>query len=112
MLDRDEKLYLNDIIESIIAIELYTHGMKQEQFVNDRKTYSATIREIQIICEAVKHLRKKTIENYPDIIWRDISDLRNILIHEYFGIDFDILWNVIVDDLPLLKKAVKTLLQD
>lgn len=80
--------------------------MELEQFIDDRKTYSATIREFQIIGEAIRNLNESTLKKYPDIEWRDIMDFRNVLVHEYFGIDFEIIWNVIIDDLPLLKKVV------
>ncbi len=110
MSKREEKLYLTDVFESITAIESYTSALSAEEFVTDRKTYNATIREFQIIGEAVSKLSDFTIEKYPGIEWRDIKDFRNLLVHEYFGVDLEMVWNIIVDDLPKLKSAVNELL--
>lgn len=109
MSKRDMKLFIVDIAESIDAIFEYVADMTLEEFQEDRKTYSAVIREFEIIGEAVKHLPQELTKNYPDIAWRDIQDFRNMLIHEYFGVDFDIIWNVIKDDLPNLKLVIKNI---
>ncbi len=104
---REIKLYLQDILESILAIESYVCDIDIEQFKNDRKTYSATIREFEIIGEAVgKIIDEEVIKAHSGISWRDIKDFRNILIHEYFGVDFEIVWNTIFEDLPQLKTTI------
>ena len=110
MSKRNERLYLTDILESISAIESYTKDLTADDFFRDRRTYSATIREFEIIGEAAKLLSNQSIEKYPHIEWRDIKDFRNLLIPEYFGVDLEMVWNVIVDDLPGLKLAVEDLL--
>jgi uncharacterized protein with HEPN domain len=104
---RDLELYLQDILDSILAIEEYVDGLDIERFKNDRKTYSATIREFEIIGEAVGNIiDEEIIKNSDNISWRDIKDFRNILIHEYFGVDVEIVYNTIKQDLPPLKNEI------
>ena len=103
---RSQRLFLQDIKESAAAIFDYTQGLDFQGFTQDRKTYSAVIREFEIIGEAVKHLPPETINSYTQVHWRDIKDFRNLLIHEYFGVDFEIVWNTIWQDLPVLQKVV------
>ncbi len=112
MSKRDQKLYLYDIRDSIEAIFSYISDMDKDEFIQDRKTYSAVIREFEIIGEATKNLSEDIIEKYNEIEWRDIVDFRNILIHEYFGIDFDIVWNVIRQDLPRLQRIIELVIQE
>lgn len=106
MFNRDEILFIEDIEESINAIIEYTLDMDIETFSNDRKTYSAVIREFEIIGEATKHLSKEIIDKYNSVEWRDLKDFRNLLIHEYFGVDFEIVYKVIYEDLPDLKEVI------
>ncbi len=112
MSKRDQKLYLYDIRDSIEAIFSYIADMDKDDFIQDRKTYSAVIREFEIIGEATKNLSEEIIEKYNEIEWRDIVDFRNILIHEYFGVDFDIVWNVIQQDLPRLRRTIELIIQE
>jgi len=98
MSDRSDKLYLEDINDSSEAIISYVKSLSYEQFGKDRKTVSATIREFEIIGEAVGKLSEEIKSIYAEIEWQDIKDLRNILVHEYFGIDPEILWKVIQND--------------
>jgi len=107
-----DRLYLEDIFASIEAIKIYTKDIDYKEFVKDRKTYSATIRELEIVCEAVSNLSENTKNKAPEVQWRDIKDLRNLLIHEYFGVDLEILWNIVNNDIPILHKAIKTILCD
>jgi len=109
MSKRDVNLYLEDIKESIEAINRYVKDMSFEEFIEDRKTYSATIREFEIIGEAVGKIMDFLSQD-DTIAWRDIKDFRNLLIHEYFGIDFEIVWTTIEDDLPKLSKSVENFL--
>lgn len=110
MSKRTHILYLQDIQDSIQAIFSYTADMMLDDFVIDRKTYSAAIREFEIIGEAVGKLPDELKASYPDIYWQDIKDFRNLLIHEYFGVDLEILWNVIQQDLPKLRNAIEAAL--
>ena len=95
MSERDSRLYLSDILDSGAAIQEFVKSLSFEEFCNDRKTYSAVIREFEIIGEAVGKLTDELQREYPDVEWQDIKDFRNLLIHEYFGVDLEIVWKVI-----------------
>jgi len=112
MSKRDELLFLQDILDSINAILEFTTGLDVDAFSQNRLVYSATIREFEIIGEATIHLSDTTLRKYNQISWRDLKDFRNLLIHEYFGVDAQIVFNTIKNDLPLLKDVVKEMLID
>ena len=111
MSERDSRLYLSDILDSGTAIQKFVKDLSFEKFCNDRKTYSAVIREFEIIGEAVGKLTDELQREYPDVEWQDIKDFRNLLIHEYFGVDLEIVWKIIQDDLPVLMDAVREILR-
>lgn len=106
MSERDIQLYLDDILDSGNAIMGYIKSMSFDDFCNDRKTYSAVVREFEIIGEAVGNLPDGIKQRRSEVEWQDIKDFRNLLIHEYFGVDLEIVWKVIQDDLPVLINAV------
>ncbi len=107
MSERDPRLYCEDILESGSAILDFVKGLSYDGFCDDRKTYSAVIREFEIIGEAVGKLPESFRERRLDVEWQDIKDFRNLLSHEYFGVDLEIVWNIIEDDLPALMDAVR-----
>jgi len=107
MSERDFRLYCADIVDSGSAIIKYVKGLSYEEFRTDRKTYSAVIREFEIIGEAVGKLPDELKRRRPDIEWQDIKDFRNMLTHEYFGVDLEVVWKIIHDDLPALMDAIK-----
>ena len=107
MSKRSDSLYVRDIKEAIDAIFSYTRDITLDDFQIDRMRYSAVIREFELIGEAVSNLSDNVKENYPHIAWQDIKDFRNLLIHEYFGVDLEIVWNIIRSDLPPLYEAIK-----
>jgi uncharacterized protein with HEPN domain len=90
MSKRDPRLYCDDILESGSAILDFMQQMSFEDFCDDRKTYSAVIREFEIIGEAVGKLPQSLKERRSDVEWQDIRDFRNLQIHEYFGVDLEI----------------------
>lgn len=110
MSKRPETLFLSDISDSIDAIQSFVKEVDFDQFRESRLIYSATIREFQIIGEAVGKLASSTKKSFPDIPWRDIKDFRNVLVHEYFGIDSKIIWDAIHLELPKLKLVITELL--
>jgi uncharacterized protein with HEPN domain len=112
MSERDRRLYLSDILDSGSAILEFVKGLSFEEFCNDRKTYSAVIREFEIVGEAVGKLIDELRRNHPHVEWQDIRDFRNLLIHEYFGVDPEIVWNIVRDDLPVLMDAVREILRE
>ena len=107
MSDRDALLFVRDILESISAIESFLEGVTREEFAADRKTFSATIRELEIIGEASGKIPDHIKSKYPDVPWRMLKDFRNVLAHHYFGINVDIVWDIVRRKLPDLKQQVK-----
>lgn len=110
-MSRGDRLYLVDIVESIAAIADYTTGLDFDSFRHDRKTYSATLRELQIIGEAIGKISKETKAKDKTINWRDIKAFRNKITHEYFGVDHEIVWDIVVNELPQLKTKTNGLLK-
>ena len=111
MSKRNSRLYLSDILDSSSAIEEFVKDLSFEDFCNDRKTYSAVIREFEIIGEAVGKISDELKLNHPDIERQDIKDFRNLLTHEYFGVDMEIVWKIVQDDLPAMMDVVREILR-
>jgi len=103
---RDYKAYIKDILEAIDRIDSYTTNLTFDDFSESRLYQDAIVRNLEIIGEAVKRLPKKIIEKYPEIEWKKIAGLRDILIHAYFGIDTEIVWDVIENKIPELKDQI------
>lgn len=110
MSERHPKLYLSDVLESGHAIQTYVQDVTFEQFITDRMRNAAVVREFEIIGEAVGKISESIKANFPKVPWREIKDFRNLLVHEYFGIDQEIIWNTIKQDLPLLLDAAEKIL--
>jgi uncharacterized protein with HEPN domain len=109
---RDYKVYLDDIIEAAEHIEKYTSGLSLEAFSKDRKTRDAVLYNLQVVGEAIKKVPEEVRSRHPDIEWKKIAGLRDILVHEYFGIDVDIVWDVVANKLPDLKLQIEKILAD
>jgi len=103
MSKRDSLLYIVDAIESIEAIESYIKDLSFEEFINDRKTYSATLREYIVIGEAISKTIELLNQEMPDFAWRAVKDFRNFIVHEYFGVDARMVWDLSMLELPELK---------
>ena len=108
---RDYKLYLDGILEAATRIEKYTKGLSLKKLKKDDLTIDGVVRNLEIIGEAVKNIPADVKEKHPDIEWKKIAGLRDILAHEYFGIDVDILWDIVENKLPHLKKEISSLLK-
>jgi len=107
---RSQKVLFDDILEAIQRIEEYTEKMDIEDFSESSLHQDAVIRNLSIIGEAVKGLSQDTKEKYDAIDWRKIAGLRDILIHAYFGIDLDIVWDVVQNKLPILKNQIEQII--
>jgi uncharacterized protein with HEPN domain len=99
---RDVNLYLEDMQMACEKVILYVKDLKQKQFLKDEKTYDAVVRNLTVIGEAVKNVPKEVREFHPSIEWRKIAGFRDIAVHDYFGIDEDILWDIIQNEIPYL----------
>ncbi len=109
---RTWRLRVEDILDAASSIDAYTSGLDFDGFQSDRKTVDAVVRNLEVIGEAARHLAALQRELPPDIPWADISGMRNILIHEYFGVDLGIVWHTVTVDLPLLRAKLLPLLED
>ncbi len=109
-MSRDEIMYLQDIAESCEKILRFSQGLNQSGLIQDEKTYDAIVRNLEIIGEAAKHISKDIRRELPDIEWRKAAGLRDMLAHAYFGIDNDILWDVVRNKVPQLSKATRAFL--
>lgn len=104
-------IFLEHILESIDKIESFSKNIsKKELKENDLKQY-AIIRAIEVIGEAVKNIPKSFRNKYPNVSWKDIVGTRDKVIHGYFNVDLDIVWEIIKDDIPILKKQIKNILE-
>lgn len=101
---------LTHLLDAIYAIEQYTKGISQEQFFNDSMRSDACIRQLEIIGEASNHLSDELIAAAPEVNWAQIVGFRNIIAHEYFGVDLHLIWRIIQFYIPDLKEHVLALL--
>ncbi len=111
-MSRDYKLYLDDILDAIKKIEDYTEGIPQIEFNKDNMIIDAVIRNLEVIGEAVKNLPRNIREKYPDLEWKKIAGMRDILIHEYFGVNLEIVWDIVTNKIPKLKNSVKEIMEE
>ncbi len=109
---RDFRLYIDDILDAIGQIRVYTEGVDETAFKKDRKTQDAVIRNLEIIGEAARSLPQPVQESTPDVEWRKIKGLRNILIHEYFGINLPIVWDIVENKLSPLESACRKFIDE
>lgn len=109
-MSRDVRVYLADIAERCDRISRYVADMDETAWASDDLTQDAVVRNLEVIGEAVKRLPMDVREANPDVPWQDIAGLRDILIHEYEGVDFAIVWDVAVNEIPLLSEVVNSLL--
>lgn len=109
---RECKLYLRDILESIEKIEKYTTNTSFDEFRENDMVVDGVIRNLEIIGEAVKNLSGEIKTEYLNIEWKKIAGLRDIICHEYFGVDLDIIWDVIENKIPELKTAINKIMED
>lgn len=112
MIKRNIELYLRDILNAINSIEKFVEGMNINDFKKDDKTVSAVIRKFEIIGEASKNIPKVVKNRYISIPWNEMAAFRDKLIHFYFGINYEIIWNTIKINLPELRAQLEKMAKD
>ena len=112
MTQKDDFVFIEHILESIGAVQEFSKNLTKDGLVKDRLRQSAIIREIEVIGEAVKNISKSIKDKYRDVQWREISGARDKMIHHYFGIDLQIIWEIVKIGLPELKKQMLKIKDD
>ena len=109
---RNHSLYLSDILGAFEAIESFVESQSFEDFKKDDKTSSAVIRKFEIIGEAAKQVPENVKQKYPSIPWKEMAGMRDKLIHFYFGVNYELLWQTINNRVPEIKPVICQILQD
>jgi hypothetical protein len=111
MSPRNWNIRISDILECIEHIRVYTHDVTQSEFQSDQKTIDAVLRNLEIIGEAARHTPEEITKRYPDIPWDEMCAIRNIVIHEYFGVNLNIIWHTTQVNLPSIVDRLKEILE-
>lgn len=109
---KEDFIFMEHILESIKDIELFTKEISKDSFFNNKEKQNAVVRSLEIMGEAVKNTSDNLKEKYPSISWREIAGTRDKIIHNYFGVDLNIVWVIIKKDIPILKKQVEKVKDD
>jgi len=112
MSKRKVRLFLADMLESIEKVQRYTAGVDFERFAGDDLLVDAVVRNLEIIGEAARHIPETLRQRYPEVPWKRVVGLRNVVVHEYFAVDVEILWAIVHKNLPELKVALQRMLND
>ena len=106
MTKKDYRDYVQDMLVSINEVYEFIGSMSFGEFKKDKKTQNAVIRSLEIVGEAAKNIPATVRDKYPDVPWRKMAGMRDKLIHEYSGVDLQIVWSLIQDELPVVKPLV------
>lgn len=108
-MSRDPGLFVDDMIRACEKIQRYVAGRLRSVFESDEQSFDAVLKNLEVIGEAAKRLPPEVKESHPEIAWRDIAGLRDIIVHEYFGLDLDIVWDVVESRVPVLLVQLRSL---
>lgn len=112
MSSRIWKFQIQDILDAIARIQAYVETLDYQRFCDDRKTLDAVERNFIIIGEAASHIPNHVQESFPMIPWRDMSDMRNYVVHQYWGVESQRIWDTIHEDLPRLVPFLKEIIDE
>ena len=112
MTEKDALIFVEHILDSMKNIEDFTKGVPKESFMKNKEKQSAVIRQIEVIGEASKNLSDGFRSKYPQVSWKEIIGARDKIIHHYFGVDLEIVWEIITINLPVLKKQMQEIRKD
>ncbi len=111
-MSKDYKVYFLHILDSIENIEKYTRGLSKKKFFENKLVQDAVIRNLEIVGEATKNIPTSAKEKYHHIEWKKIAGMRDILIHDYLGVDLERVWGVLQNRLPILKKEISKIVKE
>ena len=104
--------YINDILDAMTKAQEFIQGLSYNKFLKDVKTQFAAVRAIEIIGEAAKNIPVSVRKKYPQIPWREISGMRDKIVHEYFGLNQKVIWRTLKEDIPTVKPLFERLRED
>lgn len=108
---KEIEVFAKHILDSVTAINSFLGNLSKSDLEKERLRQSAVIRELEVIGEAVKNIPEEVKKQYPNISWKQIAGMRDKLIHHYFGVDLDIVWATIKNDLPILEKQIQEIIK-
>ena len=106
---RDPELLVEDMLDALRKIDSYTAGMDHSAFLQDEKTVDAVVRNLEVLGEAARQIPDAFAARHTQVPWRKITGLRNRIVHDYFGLDLEIIWQIVQNDLPALRAMLEKL---
>jgi uncharacterized protein with HEPN domain len=112
MSQKADEVYLRHILDAITQIEGYTAGVSREDFFRNRLLQDAVVRQVEIIGEAARQVSEELQARYPQVLWREIIGMRNRIVHAYFDLDLEAVWDTVQEDLPQLKAQAQKIVEE
>lgn len=109
---RQVALYVRDILQNMQDTQEFIQGLSYEQFVDDKKTFNAVVRSLEVIGEAAKHVPDNIRDKYPAVPWKEMAGMRDKVIHFYFGVDREAVWLAVQERIPAIRPLIEQVLQN